>query len=345
MTTSFQSTAFPLEQETPVLLQDLARVFRQLGVQFVRASVVDMSSMAFQAAWTIADSGDISDSPTDRAMDSVFPGAAASVGTLLEAPTDHTLVQKLSPRRWAFAWRLDARNAVVAEAQYRERRDAVSEIDTALVRLVCSASIRRGDATPVAGSEDPNPMLAWPHVERRARPQTSVSAWATVSLAALAGLLALWVALWAGPRAEAVDAEQQAQVTAMRAMADATMVSGLSIALSSGDYGEAQTELSQFLQLGYFQSAVVTNAKGRIVAMDGKLEQLRIGDAVTPAYTALARPLDLALGSEKQGQLLLVSGPASGRAPHGLLQGAAALAGLAALATAGLLALRLRGRR
>jgi hypothetical protein len=123
------------------------------------------------------------------------------------------------------------------------------------------------------------------------------------------------------------------------------MVNGLSIALSSGDYGEAQTELSQFLKLGYFKAAVVTNTKGRIVAMDGKLEQLRIGDAVTPAYLAEARALELSLGSEKHGQLLLASGTASGAAPHGLLQGAAALSALAALATAGMLALRLRRRR
>jgi hypothetical protein len=129
---------------SPALRQDMARMFRQLGVQQLRASVADTTSMASQVTWSLSDVGQLSVPASERNLDSVFPGASSTIAGLSTVVSDATTVQKLSPRLWGYAWRVDAQNAIVAEVQYRERRDAVSETDTALVRLVCSAVIRAG---------------------------------------------------------------------------------------------------------------------------------------------------------------------------------------------------------
>ena len=131
--TSVASTPLPV-----TLSQDIARSFRQLGVVSFRASVVNVDSMTFQAAWTISEAGEVTDNQVDRPIDSSFPAATAAINLLAHASDDETLLHKLSPRRWGIAWRLDDPNVVLAEAQFLDRRDAISESDKTLLRLVCS---------------------------------------------------------------------------------------------------------------------------------------------------------------------------------------------------------------
>ena len=116
---AMDSTLGPQPVLEPALLGDMARMFRQLGIESFRASVVDMGSMAFQAAWTITDSGEVSDNNPDKPLDSQFPGAMATITQLADAPAEQTVVQRLSPRRWTFAWRIDSLHVVIAEARYR----------------------------------------------------------------------------------------------------------------------------------------------------------------------------------------------------------------------------------
>lgn len=188
------STSFQPEQESAVLLPELARVCRQLGVQFVRASVVELRTLAYRAAWSISENGDIAPASTSRTMDNAFPGAASAIASLADAEPEDTLVHRQSPRRWAFSWSLDSRMAIVAEVQYREKRDAVGDIDRVLVRLLCAASVRRHtlnepDTLPIA------PELVWPQVERRARQPPPVALWAALALLLAAALLLGWIAL------------------------------------------------------------------------------------------------------------------------------------------------------
>lgn len=193
------STSFQPDQESAVLLPELARVCRQLGVQFVRASVVEVRTLAYRAAWSISENGDVAPAGTGRGMDSAFAGAASAIASLADAEPEETLVHRQSPRRWAFTWSLDRRLAVVAEVQYRERRDAVGDIDRVLVRLLCAASVRRHtgdepDTLPAA------PELVWPQVDRRARQAPPWRLWLALALVLVlaAGLLLGWAALLAG---------------------------------------------------------------------------------------------------------------------------------------------------
>ncbi len=292
------------------LVSDLARMFRELGVQFLRASVVRMSSMAFQAAWSISDHGEVSDGPADRGLDSVFPGASNTISQLAQAATDATLVQKLSPRQWAYGWRLDDDNALICEVHYREKRDTVTDMDSAMVRLVCSASLR-GSLAAVPVSLDGGPTLAWPAVERRAGPRAAWQRGLASLLAAGAALLAAWLLLAPVPAAQEAMANQQAELDRLNKAADGALVHGLAVALATGDYGEVQTELSQFYALGYFASAAVVNERGRVVAVDGPLPGVRIGEPLAPPIPGAPRTLPLALASQPYGQLVLTQAPAA----------------------------------
>ncbi len=299
---------------SPALRQDMARMFRQLGVQQLRASVADTTSMASQVAWSLSDMGQLSVPASERNLDSVFPGASATIAGLGPELTENTQVQKLSPRLWGYAWRVDSQHAIVAEVQYRERRDSINETDTALVRLVCSAVIRAAQpsgAPPVLG---PSHTLVWPAVERRAFVASPRATWTTLVLSLLALAACLWLAAFGVPKTQRVLLAQQEQLERAQKASDATLVSGLSQALGTGDYGEVQTALTSFAGLGYFDSAVVTNANGKVVASAGAVpRQQRIGDPVNPAYLASTRAMGLAAGPEGNGRLLLAQAKAAGK--------------------------------
>jgi hypothetical protein len=290
---------------SPALRQDMARMFRQLGVQQLRASVADTTSMASQIAWSLSDMGQLSVPATERNLDSVFPGASATISGLPHELTETTQVQKLSPRLWGYAWRVDGQHAIVAEVQYRERRDSVSETDTALVRLVCSAVIRAAQPAGGPPALGPAHALVWPAVERRAFVSSPRASWVTLALSLLALAACLWLAVVGVPKAQRAMLAQQEQLERVREISDATLVSGLSQALATGDYGDMQSALSSFASLGYFESAVVTNANGKVVATAGAVPRQRIGDPVNAAYAATTRSMGLAAGPEGNARLLL----------------------------------------
>jgi hypothetical protein len=329
----------------PVTLsQDIARSFRQLGVASFRASVVNVDSMTFQAAWTISELGEVTDNQVDRPLDSSFPAATAAINLLAHASDDETLLHKLSPRRWGIAWRLDDPNVVLAEAQFHERRDAISESDKTLLRLVCSAAMRPSGAAALPGMVEPGTAMVWPGAEAAAPAGPRLMSRLSVVLLGCSGLMALWLAAAALPDLKRSTAVREAQVARLQALADKTLVRGIGTAMSSGDYGDVQTVLSSYSSLGYFDGAAVVNVRQRVVALSGRTDQLRIGDPVPEDAQRNAQTIDLALGNERLGQLLIVPAPATlqpAPVPAWVptLAWAAAGTALAALATA-LLALR-----
>jgi hypothetical protein len=321
------------------LVSDLARMFRELGVQFLRASVVRMSSMAFQAAWSISDHGEVSDGPADRGLDSVFPGASQTINQLARSATDDTLVQKLSPRQWAYGWRLDDENALICEVHYRDRRDSVSDIDSAMVRLVCSASLR-GSLAAVPVSVEDEASAAWPAVERRASPQLPWTRAVAMMLATGAALLSAWLMVSPLPTARDALGVQQAQLDRLTKAADGALMHGLAVAMATGDYGEVQTELSQFHALDYFGAAAVVNERGRVVALDGPMAGVRIGDPLAVPLAGAPRTLPLALGTQSYGQVVLTPATSAPRASNGSDQAADAQTALTDIRwSAGLLVL------
>jgi hypothetical protein len=315
---------------SPALRQDMARMFRQLGVQQLRASVANTHSLASQVTWSLSDMGQLSVPASERNLDSVFPGASATIANLGSLPADQTLAQKLSPRLWGYAWRVDAQHAIVAEVQYREKRDSVSETDIALVRLVCSAVIRAGQPAPTAHTQPGalgamgahGPMapiggvgahaLVWPAVERRAYVASPRATWTALVLSCLAALLTGWLALSAVPKTSQAANAQQEQFERVRKATDGSLVGGLSQALATADYGEVQTALNNFFKLGFFESALVANARGKVVALAGPVPLQRIGDPVNGAYVGAARALALAPGPEGVGKALLMEPQAAG---------------------------------
>lgn len=332
--TMFGETALPADLPLPsTLTQDIARSFRELGVGGFRASVINIDSLAFQAAWTISEDGEVADSPVDQPLDGSFPAATEAVNQLAEAPEEQTLVHRLSPRRWGLAWRLDDQRVLLAEVQFHERRDVVTEADKALLRLVCGAAMQAQGATAALDVARPDsPAWTRPGTDRQA--PTPWLAWSGLGLMVMGALLAAWLALFALPELRRSTAERETQLTQLRTLADKTLVRGVATALATGDYGDVQTALGTFAALGYFDGAAVVNPRKRVVALSGGTDPLRIGDEVPPRVQASAQVVELALGSDRLGQLLILptpAAPAAGGLPRHLepLLGAAALAGAA----------------
>jgi hypothetical protein len=337
----------PADSAPATVSQDeVARLLLAIGAESMRASVGDPASKTFQAGCSIKDDGSVVDSRSDRGLDSVLPGVASTLDGLTQLPFDQTLLRRHSPRRWVAAWRIDDGRAILAEVQYRDRRDAVADIDTAVIRMVCNANIRNALAASAAlkGAANMTAMV-WPQVDRRASKPHSRSTLLQVSALLLVALLSAWVALFAAPGAWQALTEQQAENAGLLKTADATLVRQLSTAMATGDYGEAQAELSAFSSLGYFQRAVVTNAKGKVVAVAGDVPGVRIGDAVNPGFAAAARPLALTLGSVAHGELLIATSTAPVKASLLYLRIAAASAMVLALAATAILVLILMRRR
>jgi hypothetical protein len=320
------------------LASDLARTFRELGVQFLRASVVRISSKAFQSAWSITDQGEISDGPADRGVDSVFPGASSTLAQLAQLVTDATLVQKLSPRQWVHAWRLDEDHALMCEVHYRDRRDIVTAIDSAMVRLACSASLRGGmSALPVdtAGDE----ALRWPAVEQPRRPRLDGATAGALVLASTAALMSAWLLIGVLPSAQDAQALQQARLERMNRSAENLVVRGLANAMANarltGDRNGVQTELAQFQAQGYLAAGVVLDDQGLVVAADGPLPGVRLGEALASPLPAGQRTLALNVASQLVGSVVLIppqaaAQTADGSAETDRLRGALANARLAA---------------
>jgi hypothetical protein len=333
------ATALAQAQDVAVAT-DVRRVLQELGVQTLRVSRLDTQSFEFQWARSITAQGDVHEADANRPLDSVFPGGSAAVAEITRRAGADISVQKHSPRRWLLAWGAEHGQANLVDAQFYEKRDTLSDLDTALLRLVCHISTQQVQAADADDGTSPNhSALVWPQVERRAKSATSVGpalAWALMLCSVLA---CAWLALVAAPQAGQQAAARQADFIALR---DGTMGRGLSAALATGDYGEVQSALQTFAELGHFQSAVVVNDKQRSVAIVGAVKNQRIGEPVAPAYAQSATSLKLTTGSQQQGQLLFVAMPvAEGTGVGSGLGRVAVLALLLSLALTALTALQL----
>ena len=263
------------------------------------------------------------------------------------------MVQRLSPRRWVFAWRIDERRVVMAMAHFLDGRIELEPTDSAMVRLVCDAGIHAGSGQGSAAAAATSDLasepvgLVWPKVERRRQVVPKWMSWPALALCVGSALLAAWLAVVSVPQARTEVQARQADIERLQSMADGTVTRSVASALATGDYGEVQTALSGFAQLGYFDHAVVLNASARVVAQVGQVPGARIGDALGPEALGQAQSVDLVLGSESSGKLLILRPPA--RLEHSLALPTMQLLAGAALAAsalaAGLIAARKPERR
>lgn len=317
----------------------LTALFGQVGIASFRAAVVDLASMDMRSSWSLSASRDAHHEAADSAHDSAFIAARDAGTSLRDAPTEYTMVRKLSPRVWSFAWRASADQMVIAEARYRDRRDALDDTDSALVRLVFMALSQPGEdaeGLPTPAISD----LEWPAVDRRRNRD-----WRTLMrshrvpllLLGLSALLTLWLAVFSLPAAGDRLTARESEATRLQGIADRTVVEQLTATLASGDYGEVQAQLSHFHTLGYFSRAVVLNARQRVVASVGMGGEAVIGTPVPATVSAAATAAPLVRGTDQLGQLLQLGRAAApaGNSIHApwVIALASCLAALAAAAT------------
>lgn len=182
--------------------------------------------------------------------------------------------------------------------------------------------------------------VTWPQIKPSAAKHPPLVSTLGLTLAIICTLLSLWVASVAVPE---TLASYQADAQRRRTMSDQTMVRDLSMAMASGDYGDVQAALSSFASMGYFESALVSNARKRIVAQAGLDTGIRIGDETPPDVKKFARALDLRSSNESQGQLLLLHEGNNEEQQNGLIsiQIGAIVVGVASFLFSLLIALRL----
>lgn len=297
--------AVPVPAPYGPLAGDMARLFRVLGLQSFRASVVDMASMAYEAAWLVGENGEFVDEPDRAPLDSAFPGSTTVISRLANASLEETIDQPLGARRCVYAWRMDGLRVVIAEARYHERHNRARDLDIAAARLVCSAGLMGRHGGLRTG--EPALPLNWTQTEPPPPAPARSLLFGGLGLSLAAAGLAAWLALLALP---AVRGETQAvagQATRLRAMADDTMSHALTAALASGDYGEVQNQLGSFESLGYFRGALITNARQRVVAIAGQVDDtLRIGIELPDGTVPKAQARDLVQGAERFGRLVIV---------------------------------------
>jgi hypothetical protein len=321
------------------LVQDTRQVFQQMGLQTLRVSLLQRGSLDALSSCLVGERGEVQSADVHRHVDSVFPGGAAHLEELLNRLDSFTSVRKLSPRHWLLAWRLQDGHSVVADAKFLDKRDVLSDADATIIRLVCNTSFGRLGEDLGAGGTAASSTQVWPHVDRRKAAAAARPAWLSLALLSLVALCSAWLLFFSLPQAQRSAQAQQAEFSRLR---DGTLTRGLSATLATGDYGEVQLALQNYLDLGQFQSAVVSNDKQRLIAIAGNVKNQRIGEAVTPAYASTASVLKLATGSQQHGELLYEPKPSlAGDMRSGAWMWAA---GLALLASVLLLGLQLLGR-
>lgn len=144
----------------------------------------------------------------------------------------------------------------------------------------------------------------------KARPSSALAVLALLSMLGCAAAAA-WIHLDVAPRLVRAGDVVRAEVARKQSVADTLVSNGLAHGLAGGDYGEVQESLTQYQGAGYLTRAVVVNASGKSVAVVGGSEGLQIGEAVPAQMLAAGRLLNLSVGVQSLGQLLILNAPAA----------------------------------
>ena len=353
---------------------DVAWLFGAFGVQTLRAWLIELGSMRCTHAWQINKAGAMAEAPRHDEPNLSFPTSMATIVQLSPAGPAQTQKRQLDPLRWAFAWPVDQHHVVVVEARYRIPRNDHGDADIALVRLACDAGLRAAQVLEGGAWADDHRRLASSAVEI-ARPvgrsegapirslasaslstalagrPASASSWRGASRRVVFAVLALGLAVAGSLFALQQSAKSLRMESALQqTQADATMTQAVGKALSEGDYGEVQAELASFAARQYFESALVTNTHGRVVAAAGPIHGMRMGDPLTTFVAQNARAIELNDKTGANGQLLVwersaQDGAGFGSSGMAIAVNAAMLISFSSAAAATILLLKQRRRR
>jgi hypothetical protein len=289
--------------------RDHAPLWRLAGIESCRAATLDLVSLMLDTGHWVSDGVEAPGEPAERRLEASFPGLQDKLLMLDDSP-QQLVTHRLSPRRWAFAWRTGPRSGILALVRFRDGKPEPSESETLLVRVVCEAwfSASLSASAAQAGQLDDG---GWTGVDRRSSQPQSKGFWLRAGLFAGSALLALWMAT-GGVDLMATESQQH-RLTSERlaALGDKTLATKVGQVLAGGDYGEVQETLSTFSALGYFTGALVLNPRGQVVAIAGAVGDQRIG--VARASNTLVGGHVVPLGQDGQnwGQLVLADAGAT----------------------------------
>ena len=303
--------------------------FDALGVESMRASLIDLESMHCTHAWHVTEAGETIEDPSDSETDRSLPTAMATIVELTPAGMAQTQTRRLDPLSWAFAWLIEGRQVVVVEVLYRMARSDHSAADVARIRQFCDAGLREA-MTPAAGAALDLDLRSASSIGALALPDdrsesTMIPAHASKPVAAASAIHPRSARSWLGVPQPVVltvlalglllvgilwallqsATSLRTESAHLQAKADATMKQRVGKALAEGDYGEVQAELAQFAALKYFDSALVTNARGRVIAAVGSVQGMRMGDPLAAGVAVGSRVIELNDTTGRKGQLLV----------------------------------------
>lgn len=322
-TTDFPSIADDPASTAPAVRQDRidhGALWRQVEAETARVVLLDLERCAILSGRMMNAARDrrafvVPDSPLDR----LFPRADAMVRRWAEQlpPEPGPLqVHKLSPRHWAYFWRLGPKVAMLAIVRHRYGRGAVAAGDAAAIQLLCEHWL----------APDLHAMAeARMELKRAQRADTRTRAAARRELRAGLGVTALVVAcggwLVAGgasapppdPHAPTLGEQQR-----LARLSDESLQRSLARALAAHDAVAVQLALDDHLGLGHFPAAVVLDASAQVVARSGLQAAADPGQPLSAAASAAlgtgVRSIALRQAGTPVGRLLMAP-PAAAPAP------------------------------
>ncbi len=101
------------------------------------------------------------------------------------------------------------------------------------------------------------------------------------------------------------------EIARLQALTDKLVASELAVGLAGGDYGEVQETLNRHESVGFLASGVVVNSVGKSVAAVGPVPGLSVGDPLPPQMQNAGRSINIVLGPQALGRLVILSAPAA----------------------------------
>ncbi|MBV8211294.1 MAG: hypothetical protein JO133_14660 [Burkholderiaceae bacterium] len=293
---------------------DFESFFNPLESRKLRTALIDLQSLECRASWSIANRVVVAEDRSECGWHTESPSFPKILERLSKAPIGDVLVRQLGLQRCLYVWRSEPKLMVAAEVSTVGSLPA-SHVEPALVKEVCNIAMSTGgnaalprevaSAAPSSGdARSPSARRSWVR-----------AGWACAACLVACAVLAGWL-----------FAKTDLEMLRIRALMDTAMLRNLSLALAKADYGEVQETLSAYSDSGYFDQAAVSNAKYRVIAIAGDWPNVRIGEPVPGQIARATETLDLRLGSESFGQLMV---PQSRTNPPALMK-----SGLRALRTA-----------
>lgn len=141
-------------------------------------------------------------------------------------------------------------------------------------------------------------------------PQLILPVLALLSLLGCSAAL-LWIFWGVSPGLLESGTATRAEVARLQVLTDKLVASELAVGLAGGDYGEVQETLNRHEIVGFLASGVVVNSVGKSVATVGVVPDLSVGDPLPPQMQNAGRSINIVLGPQALGRLVILSAPAA----------------------------------